>query len=102
MAYGDAAASLVGERYGKRKYKLIASKSLEGSAAMFFVSFSSLLIGLVLFSGIYSFAVFEWIAGVLLATIVATLVEGLSPLGFDNLTVPMASALTFLALNGGI
>jgi len=35
MAYGDAAASIVGEKYGRRKYRLLADKSLEGSAAMF-------------------------------------------------------------------
>jgi len=30
------------------------------------------------------------------------LVESFSPLGFDNLTVPVFSALTFLLLDGGI
>jgi len=30
MAYGDSAASLVGERFGRRRYKGVAVKSLEG------------------------------------------------------------------------
>ncbi|MDI6905401.1 MAG: hypothetical protein QMD13_07975 [Candidatus Bathyarchaeia archaeon] len=42
MAYGDSAASMVGERYGRRKYEFVADKSLEGSAALFFASFSVL------------------------------------------------------------
>jgi len=102
MAYGDAAASIVGERYGRRRYRLFANKSLEGSAAMFLVSFFSFTIGLVLFSALYSFSVFEKIFPTLAATIVATLVEGFSPLGFDNLIVPVSSAFTFLALGGGV
>ena len=102
MAYGDAAASMVGERYGRRKYGLLADKSLEGSAAMFFISFLSFIISLVFFSLLYSFWVFEEISAALAVAAVATVVEGFSPMGFDNLTVPILSALTFLLLNGGV
>jgi len=102
MAYGDSAASLIGERYGKTKYKLFVHKSLEGSAAMFLASFFSLAIGLVFFSQLYSFSVFEKILAAFAAASVATLVESFSPFGFDNLTVPVFSALTFLLLDGGI
>jgi len=102
MAYGDSLASLVGERYGRRRYKLFANKSLEGSAAMFLASFFSLAISLVFFSQLYSFWVFEKILAVFATATVATLVESFSPFGFDNLTVPVFSALTFLFLDGGI
>jgi len=102
MAYGDSAASLIGERYGRRRYKIFANKSLEGSAAMFLASFCSLTIGLVFFSQLYSFSVFEKILAVFATATVATLVESFSPFGFDNLTVPVFSALTFLFLDGGI
>ena len=102
MAYGDAAASIVGERYGRTKYKITTKKSVEGSAAMFVVSFLSLSIGLILYSAFYSFTVFDRFVGVLLTALMATLIEGLSPLGFDNLTVPVISALTFLVLSGGL
>jgi len=101
MAYGDAAASIIGEKYGKRRYRVLANKSLEGSAAMFLASFFSLSIGLVYFSGLYSFSAFDKIFAVLGAAIIATLVEFVSPLGFDDLTVPVLSALVFLALSGG-
>ena len=101
MAYGDSVAAMVGERYGRRRYKLVADKSLEGSAAMFFASFLSLTISLIFFSALYPFSVLEKIFPALAAATAATLVESFSPMGFDNLTVPAFSALTFLLLNGG-
>jgi len=102
MAYGDSAASLVGERYGKRRFKVLADKSLEGSVAMFLASFCSLAIGLVFFSQLHSFSVFERIFPALATATVATLVESFSPFGFDNLTVPVFGSVTFLFLDGGI
>ena len=102
MAYGDSAASIVGEKYGRRRYKLIADKSLEGSTAMFFASFFSFTVSLIFFSALYSFSVFEKFFPAVAVAAVATLVESFSPVGFDNLTVPVFSALTFLLLNGGI
>jgi dolichol kinase len=101
MAYGDAAASVVGERYGIRRYKIFANKTLEGSAAMFVVSFLSLSIGLLFFSALYQFSIFDKLLATIAATIIATLAESISPLGFDNLIVPLSSALTFIALSGG-
>jgi len=102
MAYGDSAALIVGERYGRRRYKIVADKSLEGSAAMFFASFFSFTISLIFFSALYSFSVLEEVFPALAVATVATLVESFSPMGFDNLTVPAFSALTFLLLDGGI
>ena len=101
MAYGDAAASIVGQRWGRRKYKLVAQKSLEGSVAMFLFSFLSLSAGLVFFSFFYDFAVLDKIVATLAAAAVATVVEGFSPMGFDNLTVPAFSVLVFLLYGGG-
>jgi dolichol kinase len=101
MAYGDSAASLVGERYGRTYYRLFARRSLEGSATMFTVSFLSFVAGLTFFSWLYSFSVLDRIVPALALASVATLVEALSPKGSDNLTVPMLGALTFLILTGG-
>lgn len=101
MAYGDSIASLVGERFGKRRYKLAAGKSLEGSVAMFVASFCSLTVSLFFFSTLYSFSIFGKILPALATCIVGTLVEGFSPMSFDNLTVPAFAVLTFLLLGGG-
>jgi dolichol kinase len=102
MAYGDAAASLIGEKYGKRKYHLLAIKSLEGSTAMFLASFLSFTTGLIFFSPLYSFPILEKILPAIAVAAVATLVEGISPKGFDNLTVPGFSVLAFILTAGGV
>ena len=101
MAYGDSAASLVGEQYGKIRYKLLARRSLEGSVAMFLVSFLSVTASLAFFSMFYSFSFPNVVIPAVAVASVTTLVEALSPKGSDNLTVPMLGALTFLILTGG-
>ncbi|MEJ5327310.1 MAG: phosphatidate cytidylyltransferase [Candidatus Bathyarchaeia archaeon] len=101
MAYGDASAALVGEKYGKRCFRVFAQKSLEGSAAMFLASYTSLAASLLFFSMLYSLPIVDVLLTALGVAIVAALAESLSPLGFDNLTVPLLGALTFLILSGG-
>ncbi len=102
MAYGDSAASLVGEQYGKTKYKLIASRSLEGSAAMLLIGFATVAVSLAFFSAFYPLSTSNWIVAALAVATVTTLIEALSPKGSDNLTVPAVGALTLLLLTGGI
>lgn len=102
MAYGDSTASIIGERYGKRGYNLVAAKSLEGSAAMFFASFCSLAISQIYFSVLYSFSMAEILLPTLVTVTVVTVVESISPRGVDNLTVPILGALIFLLVAGGL
>jgi len=101
MAYGDAAASIIGEKYGRHKYKLVAQKSVEGSLAMFLVSLASLAAGMIFFSWFYGFSYFSKIAAMVSAATVAAFVEAFSPMGFDNLAVPAFSVLIFLLYGGG-
>lgn len=98
MAYGDAFASIIGEKYGKKKFRLFANKSVEGSAAMFIFSFSSYALSLAFFSTLYNFYFFDKLFSAGVVALVATVVEGVSPLGFDNLTVPAFSVLTLVLL----
>ncbi|MGD0319243.1 MAG: phosphatidate cytidylyltransferase [Nitrososphaerales archaeon] len=100
MAYGDASASIVGERYGKRRYRILADKSLAGSAAMVAVSFLSVSVSLLFFHLFYSFALSALLLAALGSALVAAAAEGLTPLGFDNVTVPLLSAFAFLLLSG--
>ena len=99
MAYGDSTAALVGMKYGRRK---IGSKSLEGSAGMFFGSLISLLIGMAYFSLIYGFSLFDQLVPILFVSIVVTVLEFFSPRGLDNIAVPILGALTFLFAGGGV
>lgn len=101
MAHGDTAASIVGVRYGRNRYSFAARKSLEGSAAMFAASFLSLTLGLLFFSALYAFPLYQKIPCALGVAVVATFAEALTPRGFDNLTVPLLGAMAFLLLEGG-
>ena len=100
MAYGDAAASLVGEKFGKRHFRILAKKSLEGSVAMFAFSFVSFEVSLLFFSAFYPLSLFSSVLTALAVATVATVAEALTPRGFDNITVPILSALLFLFLKG--
>jgi dolichol kinase len=102
MAYGDSIASLIGERFGKTKYKLTASRSLEGSAAMFLICFVTVVLSLAFFSAFYQLLTLNWIVTALAVAAATTVIEAISPKGSDNLTVPAIGALTLLLITGGI
>jgi len=102
MAYGDASAALVGEKHGKRRLRVFADKSLEGSAAMFSASFLSFAASLAFFSAFYSLQGLNILLAALVVALVATSAEALSPRGFDNLMVPIMGAAAFLAFSGGV
>lgn len=94
MSYGDGMASLVGERIGKHKYNLTGdTKSLEGSLAMFLV----LIIALGVVLGYYNVIPSNYLIIVAVA-LVATLFEGLTPKGLDNLTACFSAVATYLLL----
>ena len=84
MGWGDGSAALVGSKWGSHSYYVYkdCNKSLEGSAAMLAVCF----LILILFTDIPLF----W---ALLASLAVVSIENMTPLGFDNLTVPLAGAL---------
>lgn len=100
MAYGDAAGALVGNRFGKIGYKIIAEKSVEGSLGVFAASFLSVLCGWVYYSFFYMFSRLEIVGYSVVTALIATVVEAVSPLGFDNLTVPLFCAFGIYLLRG--
>jgi phytol kinase len=100
MAYGDSVAALVGERHGRTKYGFTSGKSLEGSLAMFAASLISLAVCMLFYSYLYGFTLAEKIVPALTVAVVVTVVECVSPKGFDNLTVPLLGALTFMLADG--
>jgi dolichol kinase len=84
LVFGDAAAALVGRRWGRHRY---GAKSLEGSAAC---------AGICL--GLGALLLPQHPAAVAAGAITATLVEAL-PLPFDdNWTMPLAAAAVLVAL----
>jgi len=94
MSYGDGFASLIGTKFGKRKYNIFGDeKSIEGSISMFIIT---VLVSLV---ALYYYDVGINIFVVVAISFVATLVEGLTPKGLDNLTVSFSAALLYYALS---
>ncbi len=91
MGYGDGLAAVIGKAYGKHKFAF--GKSIEGSLAMFIISFivvfvvsiniASILVSLILALGVAAFA---------------TMIELLTPKGLDNLSVPLGSSFIFYLL----
>ncbi len=93
MTFGDGIAPIAG-KYAKYKY-FDGRKSIEGSLALFIGTlFSIFVMFIVFFPNLSSLLLFIAI----IASLVATLVEAFTPSKYDNLTVPIATWLVFLAI----
>jgi dolichol kinase len=93
MSYGDGFASIIGIKYGKKKYNVFGDeKSYIGSLAMFIFTFITMIIALLYYGiPITNFAIIV----LLFIAFVAAIVEGLTPKGLDNLTVPFVSVFIY-------
>lgn len=83
MGWGDGFAALAGSIFGRNSYMVYGKykKSIEGTLAMFAVSAAVILI----------FTDMNWYYALAVAFIAAFL-ENVTPLGLDNLSVPIAVA----------
>lgn len=97
MTFGDALASTVGLRWGRRKYATLGgyTKSLEGSLAMFGATLLTALAALWWLSPPVPPAALAGLA--VLASVAATLAESLGIKGRDNLWVPLGTGLLLWA-----
>lgn len=89
MGYGDGLAALIGSKWGKRKLNIpTGGKSWLGTMVMFSVSFLIAFVALLTtalpFGALFGLA--------LLVGVVSAFVEAVTPLGLDNLTVPLLAA----------
>jgi phytol kinase len=90
IGVSDALASLLGLRYGRRKYKAPSGqKSFVGSAA-FFVS--TLIIGATLTLIFIDTTVVKAIAWAAVLAAILTIIEARATRGLDNLYVPVAAS----------
>ncbi len=97
MTFGDPIASWVGESVKKPKmFKVLSdNKSVQGSSAMFIVSFIVATIGMLMLNKMYNTPIpisTAIIFGVITA-LFATVAETISHKGTDNLTVPLGAGL---------
>ncbi|MBN1466246.1 phosphatidate cytidylyltransferase [candidate division KSB1 bacterium] len=107
MTIGDACAALLGGRFGKKAFHVLGNtKTLFGSLSMLVFSFVAILFSLSIVPGSTlspASAVLSTQALLsysLVASLVATAAEALSPAGADNLTVPLLTGLTLYLLIG--
>lgn len=102
LAYGDAAASIIGLKWGRHQFNICAKKSVEGSLTMFAICSLVLAASFAYFGFLYPLSITNYLFASLCAATVATLCEAFTPRGLDNLAVPILSAVTFLLIIGGI
>lgn len=97
LTWGDAMASLVGQRYGYHRYTITGqTRSVEGSLAMLFWSWISTSLALFIMPYLVGKPPIHWLLALIYGAAVAvvcTVVEAITPWGLDNLTVPAVSAL---------
>lgn len=93
MSYGDGFASLIGTKFGKKKYRIFTDeKSYVGSFAMFVFTFITMIVALVY----YNINITLFVLAVLLfIAFIAAIVEGLTPKGLDNLSVPFVCVFLY-------
>lgn len=94
MSFGDGFASMVGIRFGKRIFNICGDeKSLEGSVTMFMVTLFMIIVAMLYYdtmpNSIYLLP---------LIPLVATVAEGITPKGLDNLTVSLSAAIFYYIL----
>ena len=96
MVYGDGFAALIGQKFGRIKYKVLGgTKSLEGSLTMFVVTtVMSVFVWMVFTTIGYPMPNFNLLA-ILGISAIATICEALSYGGIDNLTVPALTAILY-------
>ncbi len=93
MSYGDGLASLIGSRYGKKKYNIYADqKSYIGSITMFVFSFIMFIVALLFYEFTITSKVIVILGIIALSSMVA---EMITPKGLDNLSVPFIASICF-------
>ena len=98
LGFGDAAAALVGKRFGRHYVtgRLVeGQKSLEGTAAMFVVSFAAVVTILFIRGGLRWYG---YIPTAALTAAVCASVELYTPRGYDTITCPFAAGAVILPL----
>ena len=93
MSYGDGFASVFGMKFGRHKYNVFGDeKSFVGSLAMFIFTYATMVVALIYYG--VSIDLHVLLVFVLISSVV-TFVEGVTPKGLDNLSVPFSASLLY-------
>ncbi len=91
MSYGDGTAGFIGSKFGKHRFSIgSATKSLEGSIAMFAVTSLSIPLILIYFGSNAP----PWYTITMIASL-ATAIEAIIGKGYDNLSIALGTALIY-------
>ena len=94
MGFGDAAASVVGQAWGRHRYRIgRVEKSWEGSIALFIAAFLAIYFATQVLTPHRP----TWLPA-LGAALAAAVAEAPAGHGLDNLTVPITAAFVYLGL----
>lgn len=97
MGYGDGFAAVFGEKFGKRGFRIWGHrKTLIGS----FTGFTFSLLVIAVLSTFFSLGLAPY--QMVLLAFIAMVLEAFTPLGFDNLSVPMGISLISAWITGGL
>jgi uncharacterized protein (TIGR00297 family) len=100
LTWGDAAASLVGRRWGRRRYTVGGqTRSLEGSLALAGCTLLAVTPVLLWLAPAYDLP--RALAVAALVGIIAALLEPAAPRGQDNLSVPVGAGVALWLLDSG-
>jgi phytol kinase len=90
MAWGDGLAAIIGQKWGRHPYQILGNtKSLEGTATLLVVSY---IVTTIILYVAHGNLLYIWLVGIPVA-IVAVMLESISQLGIDNITLPLGAAL---------
>lgn len=100
LAGGDGLADVIGRKYGgDKKFGFGgAEKTVAGSIGMFIGSFLFSIVLVAIFSLETGFSVTALIIPIFVVSIIATIVEAITPSGYDNLSIPIATIIVILLL----
>ena len=92
---GDGLAEIIGRKWGRKKIFKKTNKTWVGSVSFFLGSWLLALIVMVIYiaAGVFQMSLASLLLPLALIAIVSTLVEALSPLDTDNITVPLVAVI---------
>lgn len=100
MAYGDGFAAVFGKLIKSKEYKVgNTTKTFAGSLTMFIISFSTILVYLILKYQVGILQLGQVFIVSFITSIIITIIEAISIKGLDNITVPL-SMIAILILIG--
>jgi phytol kinase len=90
MGYGDGFAAVFGTKFTRHSFKIWnKTKTLSGTCAMFVFSFIAAFIILKIYSPVFALPISAALAAA------ATIIEMMSPMGLDNISVPLLTAYIY-------